>query len=115
MTGLFILVLTSCKPLPHHNIQEDVLLKDKIYIHIETDFVVETPEALKEVRLKSDQLEFALRLALREHASTELQGRGKRSVLNAWKSITKQVLDHPVKEVHIITYEFYDKNNSSSS
>lgn len=112
---MLIIFLAACStPLPHHEISEEIRLKDQVYLHIKTDFIVETPEALKEVRLNSDKLAFALRLALREHASTELKGRGKRSVLNAWKSIARQVLDHPVKEVRIITYDFHSRDKSTS-
>lgn len=100
--------LCSCNsPKPHYEIKSDILLKDKVYLTIKTDFIVDTPEALKEVRYKSDQLAFALRLALRDHPSTQLKGRGRGAVLNAWKSIARQVLDHPVAEIKITTYEFH--------
>lgn len=104
----FLAFVFSCSsPKPHYEIKSDILLKDMVYLSITADFIVDTPEALKEVRLKSDQLGFAMRLALREHASGELKGRGKRSVLNALKSIARQVLDHPVTDVRITAYEFH--------
>ena len=109
--ALCLIVFTSCKPLPHHAIHEDIFLKDRNYIHIQFDLIVETPEALKEVQLKSDKLAFALRLALREHTSTELKGRGKGSVLYGLQSIAKQVLDHPVKQIKILEYTFYSNTD----
>ena len=101
----FSMACTS--PLPHYEVKGEILLNDDVYLSITADFIVETPEALKEVRIKSDQLAFAIRIALREHSSKELKGMGKRNVLNALKSISRQLLEHPVKEVHIIDYDFH--------
>lgn len=98
----------ACRPpLPPHEIKGEILLKDKVYLSITTEFILDTPEALKEVHLKSDQLAFAMRLALRDHSSEELKGRGKRNVLNAMNAISRQVLDHQVKDIRITAYDFH--------
>ncbi|MBU1172806.1 MAG: hypothetical protein KKD44_24875 [Proteobacteria bacterium] len=108
----FVFIGLSClacsKPLPRHEIHGEILLKDNVFLTITSEFIVETPEALHEVRIKKNQLEFAVRIALREHASTELMGRGERLVSNGLKSIARQVLKHPVKDIRITTYTFHE-------
>lgn len=97
----------TCTPL-HHEIQGEILLKDHIYMDITADFIVDSPEALHEVQIKEDQLRFAMTLSFREFPSSQFKGKGKRNTFNALKSIARQVLDHPVKAIHITSYEFHE-------
>jgi hypothetical protein len=110
---LLSLLATACHDsLLHHTVHDKVLLKDSVYLSIKAEFCTESPEALREIQVKNSQLRFAMTIALREHSSTELQRRGKRSVQNALESIARQLLDHPVKEIHLTTYDFQAKPSS---
>lgn len=103
-------VISACDDhLIHHTVKSEILLKDRVYLCINVDFCSDNQESYREIKAKSAQLSFAMTLALREHASSELQGRGKRSVHNALKSIARQVVDHPVTSIHITTYDFLEK------
>lgn len=109
---LFVLIapaLTGCPDTSlHHAIQADIQLKDHRYLMITADFILDNAEALGEVQAKKGQLRLAMALALRDHDSHMLEGRGQRNVSNALRAISRQVLSHPVKKIQITEYRFHD-------
>ncbi|GAB6096068.1 hypothetical protein JCM14469_23210 [Desulfatiferula olefinivorans] len=111
---VLLLVLVACAlagcPAPdlHHPIRGDIRLKDHRYILITADFLLDSPDALQEVRAKEGQLRLAMALAFRDHDSHMLEGRGRRNVANALRAISRQVLSHPVKKITITEYRLHD-------
>lgn len=106
---LVIPTLVGCSdPSLHHAIQADIQLKDHRYLLITADFILDNAEALEEVQTKKGQLRLAMALALRDHDSHMLDGRGQRNVSNALRAISRQVLSHPVKKIQITEYRLHD-------
>lgn len=87
-----------------------IILKDPCVLSVRVKFSFEDEKGVREFKIKENKVMFALRLALRQQESSMLRGMGKRNVINAIKSISKQLLDEKITRLKIIEYNF--KNRS---
>lgn len=90
-----------------------VNLKDSCTLTVRIEFRFDNDKAMRTFKFKEKEMMFALRLALRNHESSKLKGMGKRNVINAIKSISRQLLDKKTPKVKITEYTFSDNTSPS--
>ena len=112
-TILFVVIIglsSACKDnLKHCTAGTEVNLKDSKTLSLRLEFDFADKKGMYEFKSKKKEVMFAIRLALREHESTKLRGRGKRNVHNAIRNICRQLLDAKVVKVEILEYNFKDR------